>query len=332
MGSGGSAASNGGAPGNGGVSPGMGGAGNGGTNAQGGASTNAGANSAGNVAQGGASSGGSSGAASSGGGAPKGGASNGGSSGAASSGGSTAQGGASSAGAASGGAGGAGATHTGKWKVMMLGDSITASTCYPQLVYKGLTSKGHTNFEFVGTQTNTQSCGAMQVKEEGHGGYGVTYLPQGNSRPACTKSSGCGSYSELQTWAAEKPEIVLMHYGTNDVWDGVATNTILSAYLSVIAEFRKQNPNVIFMVSKIIKLNPSGCSACSSNVKALADALTDSWAATNSTGSSPISIIDDYNSGFDPATDASDGVHPSASGAQKPADATVAAVIAKNYF
>jgi mannan endo-1,4-beta-mannosidase len=241
-------------------------------------------------------------------------------------------GGSSGTGNASGGQGGASGNHTGKWKVMMLGDSITASTCYPQLVYKGLMSKGHTNFEFVGTQMNQQSCGAMQVPEEGHGGYGVTYLPQGNSRPACTKTSGCGSYSELQAWAAEKPEIVLMHYGTNDVWDGVATGTILSAYLSVVAEFRKQNPNVIFMISKIIKLNPSGCSACLSNVKALADALTDSWASANSTANSPISIVDDYNSGFDPATDASDGVHPSPSGAQKPADATVAAVIAKNYF
>jgi lysophospholipase L1-like esterase len=171
------------------------------------------------------------------------------------------------------------------------------------------------------------------VLEEGHGGYGVTYLPQNSTRSACQKAA-CGTYAELQTWAAEKPEIVLMHYGTNDVWDGQSTESILSAYLSVIAEFRKQNPKVIFLVSKIIKLNPSGCTNCLANVASLAAALTDAWASTNSTSTSPISIVDNYGSGFDPnsSADTSDGVHPTPAGAQKMANATVQALIAQNYF
>ena len=249
-------------------------------------------------------------------------------------------GGAGSGGVTSGGAGGGG-SHTGPWKVMMLGDSITGSTCYPQLVHQGLTAKGHTNFQFVGTQPNGQSCGAMQVATQGHGGYGVTYLPQNNARGACSKPSGCGSYAQLQTWAAQRPEIVLMHYGTNDVWDGQPTGTILAAYLSVITEFRSQNPNVIFFVSKIVKLNPwsgtpssTSCAPCPGRVTELANALTDAWATTNSMPTSPVFIIDNYNSGFDPnnPSDAGDGVHPARAGAQKSADATVAAVIAKNYF
>lgn len=220
---------------------------------------------------------------------------------------------------------------------MPLGDSITASTCYPQLISKGLIAAGRTHFQFVGTVENNQACGATQVLTEGHGGYGVTYLPEDTDRTPipCTKQSqGCGSYRELQTWAAEKPDIVLLHYGTNDIWDNQPTAKILSAYLAVIREFREQNPKVVFFVSRIIKLSPSGCSYCLKNVGDLAAALTESWANTNSTDTSPIHIVDNYASGFDPtnAEDTTDGVHPTQAGAKKSADATVNAVVAKGYF
>jgi lysophospholipase L1-like esterase len=227
--------------------------------------------------------------------------------------------------------------HTGVWHVMMLGDSVTESTCYPQITYGQLMAGGHSNFQFVGMETTNQSCGSgapASVKDEGHAGYGVTYLPQNSTRGPCTKSSGCGSYAELQSWAAEKPDIVLMHFGTNDVWDGVATSTILSAYVAVIAEFRKQNPNVIFFVSKIIKLDPAGCSNCLTNVGALATALTPAWAATNATTTSPITIVDHYDSAFDPTktADTADGVHPTPAGAAIMATVTYDAVVASGYF
>ena len=236
-----------------------------------------------------------------------------------------------------GGAAAGGGGHTGPWHLMMLGDSVTESTCYPQLTYAQLMAGNHTNFQFVGMETTNQSCGSGapgSVKDEGHAGYGVTYLPQNSTRGTCTKSSGCGSYAELQSWAAEKPDIVLMHFGTNDVWDGVATSTILSAYVAVIAEFRKQNPKVIFFVSKIIKLDPSGCSSCLANVGALAAALTPAWAAANATATSPITIVDHYDSAFDPTktADTADGVHPTPAGAAIMATVTYDAVVASGYF
>ena len=220
---------------------------------------------------------------------------------------------------------------------MPLGDSVTESTCYPQLTYKQLMAGNHSSFQFVGTETSNQSCGSGapgSVKDEGHAGYGVTYLPENSTRGPCSKASGCGSYAELQTWAAEKPDIVLMHFGTNDIWDGVATSTILSAYVAVIAEFRKQNPNVIFFVSKIIKLDPSGCGSCLTNVAALAAAVTPSWAAANATASSPIHIIDHYDSAFDPtnSADSLDGVHPTPAGATIMATVTTDAIVASGYF
>jgi lysophospholipase L1-like esterase len=231
--------------------------------------------------------------------------------------------------------GAGGSTHTGVWSVMMLGDSVTQSTCYPQLTYQQLQAANHTNFQFVGTQTTNQACGgASSVKDEGHGGYGVTYLPMNSTRSACTKTTGCGSYAELQTWAAEAPDIVFMHYGTNDVWDGISTSTILSAYVAVIAEFRKTNPNVIFFISKIIKLSPAGCTSCLTNVGALADALTATWATSSSTATSPVYVIDHYGSDFDPTNtaDTADGVHPTPAGAAIMATVTADAIAATTYF
>jgi lysophospholipase L1-like esterase len=236
-------------------------------------------------------------------------------------------------GASGGLAGKTGAAHVRPVEVMMLGDSITASTCYPELVSKGLIASGHENFRFVGSQSSQQWCNATSVKEEGHGGYGVTYLPMNGTRRPCRKAA-CGSYAELRQWAAEKPDIVLMHFGTNDVWDGQPVADVLSAYSAVIAEFRARNPSVVFFVSKIIKLSPSGCASCLADVAALAAALTEAWATNNSAPASPVFIVDDYDSGFDPTSksDTHDGVHPTLAGAQKVANATVAAVIARNYF
>jgi hypothetical protein len=239
---------------------------------------------------------------------------------------------------AGGATGGGGSTHTGVWKVMMLGNSITGSTCYPQILSAQLIAGKRTNFQFVGTVTNNQSCGANtpSVKTEGHGGYGVTYLPSTSTRPKCTKQpQGCGSYAELQTWAAEAPDMVLMHFATNDIWDGEPTALILSAFQAVIAEFRKNNPNIIFFVSKIIKLSPSGCTSCLTNVAALAAALTPAWASTNSTASSPVTIIDHYDCGFDPTdipTETADGVHPTPVGATKMATTSYNALVAAGYF
>jgi hypothetical protein len=91
---------------------------------------------------------------------------------------------------------------------------------------------------------------------------------------------------------------------------------------------------VIFFVSKIIKLSPAGCTGCLTNVAALAAALTPSWASANSTATSPIRIIDHYDSAFDPTNSAhtADGAHPTPAGAAIMATITVNAIAASAYF
>jgi lysophospholipase L1-like esterase len=218
--------------------------------------------------------------------------------------------------------------HTGKWQMMTLGDSITETTCYPQLLSQALTKNGRTNFTFIGTRQANQGCGGLApVPTEGHGGYLVTYLTSDSH-----KSENKGSMTELLAWAAEKPEVVLMEYGTNDCWtSSIPISDITSAYGFVLDKFRAQNPKVIFFVAKITPLNPAGCSTCESRVESL-NALIPAWAASKTTADSPVYGVDVF-SALDPktyvpnSTWTQDGCHPLQPAAQLMADKWYAALV-----
>jgi lysophospholipase L1-like esterase len=213
---------------------------------------------------------------------------------------------------------------------MPLGDSIT-NYCYPQDLSGTFTANARTNFTFVGTQTANQgNCGtpsASSVKTEGHGGYFVTYLTT-NSPP----QSGKGTLAELLTWAAEKPDVVLLEMGTNDVWSNIAPATITSAYGFVVDQFRAQNPGVIFFVAQITPMHPSA-TCCETGVETL-NAQIPAWAATKTTAASPVYVVNvwaavDQATYLPNSTYTADGVHPNPPAARQMADAWYAALIAR---
>ncbi|WP_345028278.1 cellulase family glycosylhydrolase [Kutzneria kofuensis] len=123
--------------------------------------------------------------------------------------------------------------------------------------------------------------------------------------------------NQLPGWlSATRPDIVLMHLGTNDVWNNIPATTILDAYTTLLSQMRASNPATKLVVAKIIPMNPSGCSACGQRVVDLNNAIP-GWAQAHSTAASPITVVDQWT-GFDTATDTSDGVHPnSTTGIQK---------------
>lgn len=225
--------------------------------------------------------------------------------------------------------GGTTGTRTGAWKIMPLGDSIT-NFCYPQDLSGTLTANGKTNFTFVGTQTANQGgCGTpsvSSVKTEGHGGYFVTYLTT-NSPP----QSGKGTLSELQTWAALKPDVVLLEMGTNDVWSNLSTSSITNAYGFVVDQFRAQNPAVIFLVAQITPMHPSA-TCCEAGVEAL-NAAIPAWASGKSTAASPVYVVDVWaaidQAAYQPnSTLTTDGVHPAPPAARLMANAWYAGLSA----
>ena len=190
-------------------------------------------------------------------------------------------------------------------RIMPLGDSITGSPgCWRALLWNRLQSTGHSAVDFVGT-LGPQGCGQpYDGDNEGHGGYLVTNVANQNLLPG---------------WlSATRPDIVLMHFGTNDVWSNIAPATILAAYGRLVDQMRASNPAMRILVAKIIPMAPSSCPECGQRAVALNSAI-DGWAAGKTTAQSPIVVVDQWT-GFNTATDTYDGVHPNAAGDQKMSD------------
>jgi lysophospholipase L1-like esterase len=190
-------------------------------------------------------------------------------------------------------------------KIMCLGDSITGSPgCWRALLWQKLVNSGYTNIDFVGTLP-PQGCGfTYDGENEGHGGILATNM---------------ADQSQLPPWlSATSPDIVMMHLGTNDCWSNRATATILAAFTTLVNQMRANNPNMKILVAQIIPMNPSDCSACGQRVIDL-NAAIPSWASGLSTSQSPIVVVDQWT-GFNTATDTTDGVHPNDAGNVKICD------------
>ncbi|MGQ4388202.1 GDSL-type esterase/lipase family protein [Streptomyces sp. SAS_270] len=187
-------------------------------------------------------------------------------------------------------------------RIMPLGDSITGSPgCWRALLWNRLQNTGYKNIDFVGT-LNQQGCAqAFDGDNEGHGGELVTNVANQNLLPG--------------RLAASHPDIVIMHFGTNDVWSSISPDTILAAYTQLVQQMRASNPDMKILVAQLIPMNPSGCTGCAQRAVALNARIPD-WARTTSTSRSPVTVVDQWT-GFDTAGDTYDGVHPSDSGNEK---------------
>jgi lysophospholipase L1-like esterase len=194
-------------------------------------------------------------------------------------------------------------------RIMPLGDSITAGPgCWRALLWNHLQTTGFTNIDFVGSVPDG-GCNfgfSYDGDNEGHGGFAAT---------------GIADQNQLPPWLdAAKPDIVLMHLGTNDMWGGfIPTASVLAAYTKLVGQMRTSNPNMKIIVAQLIPMNPSGCPTCAASVVGLNGAIP-GWAAGLTTAQSPIVVVDQWT-GFDTVADTNgDGVHPNDSGFRKMAD------------
>ncbi|MFI6966407.1 GDSL-type esterase/lipase family protein [Streptomyces sp. NPDC050255] len=187
-------------------------------------------------------------------------------------------------------------------RIMPLGDSITGSPgCWRSLLWDQLQKAGYTDIDFVGT-LNAQSCALTHdADNEGHGGFLATTTADQNLLPG---------------WlATTAPDIVVMHFGTNDVWSSIAPDTILAAYTKLVGQMRASNPAMKVLVAQLIPINPSSCTECAARTVAFNERIP-GWAQGITTAQSPVTVVDQWT-GFDTATDTYDGVHPNASGDAK---------------
>jgi len=183
-------------------------------------------------------------------------------------------------------------------KINTLGDSITGSPgCWRNLLWEKLHSAGIVDIDFVGT---------LPAKRCGFDYDGVS----------TDLATGIANQNLLPLWHAQtQPDIVMMFLGTNDIWNGVNTSTILEAYSILVDQMRSQKENVNILLAQITPMSPDGCTTCTEGVVNL-DIAIPAWAASKSTVASPITVVDCFT-GFDIATDTEDGVHPNSSGDKK---------------
>ncbi|MBZ3900067.1 GDSL-type esterase/lipase family protein [Streptomyces griseiscabiei] len=187
-------------------------------------------------------------------------------------------------------------------RIMPLGDSITGSPgCWRAVLWNRLQNTGYRNIDFVGTLKQQGCPQALDGDNEGHGGELVTNVANQKLLPG--------------RLAATHPDIVVMHFGTNDVWSSISPDTILAAYTKLVQQMRASNPDMKILVAQLIPMNPSGCADCGRRVVALNTRIP-GWARATSTSRSPVTVVDQWT-GFNTSSDTYDGVHPSASGNEK---------------
>jgi lysophospholipase L1-like esterase len=192
-------------------------------------------------------------------------------------------------------------------RIMPLGDSITGGPgCWRALLWQRLVATGYQDIDFVGTLPGGGCItGAWDGDNEGHGGY---------------QAINIATQDQLPGWlSTTRPDVVLMHLGTNDIWNHRPIPDILAAFTKLVGQMRAGNPDMRIIAAQIVPMNPPGCANCTGDVVTL-NAAIPGWAAALSTARSPITVVDQWT-GFDTVADTiGDGVHPDDSGFARMAD------------
>ncbi|WP_030159580.1 cellulose binding domain-containing protein [Glycomyces sp. NRRL B-16210] len=191
--------------------------------------------------------------------------------------------------------------------IMPLGDSITGSPgCWRGNLWELLDGAGY-EVDFVGSLSQACNPAGSDPDHEGHGGYLVT------------QSVANG---DVHSWLTQNtPDVLLLHFATNDVWSSLPPSQILAAFTQIVEDLRDLNPDAIVLVAQIIPLEPENCGDCPQRAIDF-NAAIPAWAAGITTAQSPVVVVDQWT-GFDPAVDTYDGVHPDEDGYVK---------IAANWF
>jgi lysophospholipase L1-like esterase len=248
-------------------------------------------------------------------------------------------GGAAGAGGKGGGSGVGGSAGSGLAKIMAIGDSITRATCWRDFLWQELHQNYLSRFDLVGTLNYDYGCGVsgFDADNQGYSSSLITEVVAGITN-ARTCDPYCPALSDIQTaFQTTKPNVLLMHWGTNDVWNGKSSSSITSAYSSIIDALRAVNPSVTVLLAQIIPMNVTSatcagcsCASCGTAVPSLNAAIT-TFAASKTTAASPVIVVDQYD-GFDATTDTRDGVHPNTGGSQKMADKWYGALTANHLL
>ncbi|MCA9903033.1 MAG: hypothetical protein KC547_04175 [Anaerolineae bacterium] len=187
---------------------------------------------------------------------------------------------------------------------MPLGDSVTqgssAWNSYRRPLWQLLQFNGE-SVNFVGSQNGNLNFTPppdtvpppnpdFDLDHEGHWGFTSAQI-----------------LAQLPTWAAVRPEIVLLHLGTNDVTTGVPVATTIDNLGQIIDTLRGARSNVIILLAQIIPNAGFDVTPLNAAIATLA--------SQKNTTQSPVILVDQFT-GFDATAgvDTHDGTHPNDAG------------------
>ena len=197
-------------------------------------------------------------------------------------------------------------------RIMSLGNSITQGdvrhSTYRRPLWQKLQAGGY-SVDFVGS-LSTNNGGPnptpdFDLDHEGHWGWRADQL-----------------VVNARTWAAAaRPDVVLIHAGSNDIDQGQTIASTRDDLSSLIDQLRLGQPTLTVLLAQLI---PTTNLTNNSNYTTL-NALLPALAQLKTTAQSPVIIVD-QNTGFNAATETTDGVHPNAAGEEKMATRWYAAL------
>lgn len=171
------------------------------------------------------------------------------------------------------------ATQTQTISIMPLGDSITGSPgCWRSVLWNKLKRNDYSGIDFVGTMKSVPCGHQFDGDHEGYRGLKVT--------------DAARTAKFVPTFKANRPDIVLMHFGTNDIWRlRPGPRPILDAYTTILEQLRAANPRVTLLVAQLIPMSPKSCRDCIDDVAALNAAIPE-WVREHGTKQSPVIAVD----------------------------------------
>jgi GDSL-like Lipase/Acylhydrolase family len=196
-------------------------------------------------------------------------------------------------------------------RVMPLGDSITQADSehdsYRRPLFKSLELGGR-SVDFVGSLSSNYRGGPphpdFDPDHEGHWGWRADEI-----------------LGEIRGWAeAEQPDVLLVHLGSNDVFQGQSVSSTLDELARIIDAVREERPDAAFLIAQIIPTTNASRNRALGELNAGISSL-----AAKSTERSKVRTVDQFT-GFDPGRMTYDGVHPNAEGEIHMADRWLAAL------
>lgn len=120
--------------------------------------------------------------------------------------------------------------------------------------------------------------------------------------------------AELDLWLqGSVPDVVLIHLGTNDVYEFASLTDAKESLRTVIGQLRAANPEVVILLAQIIPIDDP---ASADDVPILNGYIAE-LAGEETTDSSPVVLVDAFT-GYDPVTMSQiDGLHPNELGEQQ---------------